>query len=64
MDFTGKDHTSKAEVNATLRPKQNSRHFAAESFRRIFFDDSCCILIRISLKYIPKGPINNNSALV
>ena len=30
----------------------------------IFFNDSCCILIRISLKIVPKGPLNNESTLV
>ena len=30
----------------------------------IFSDKKCCILIRISLKFFPKGPINNSPALV
>ena len=30
----------------------------------IFMSENFCILIKISLKFIPKGPINNNPALV
>ena len=33
-------------------------------FKRIFFNEKFCILIEISLKFVPKGPIDNNSALV
>ena len=33
-------------------------------FKRIFFNENFCILIEISLKFVPKGPIDNNSALV
>ena len=33
-------------------------------FKCIFMNLQCCILIRISLKFVPKGPIANNSALV
>ena len=29
-----------------------------------FFHDSCCILIQISQKFVPKNPINNKPALV
>ena len=30
----------------------------------IFFNENCCILIKFSLKYVRKGPIDNNPALV
>ena len=33
-------------------------------FRYIFVNEKFCILIRISLKFVPKGPINNIPALV
>ena len=29
-----------------------------------FFNGNCCILIRISVKFVPNGPINNIPALV
>ena len=29
-----------------------------------FDDEKFCILIKISLKFVPKGPIDNNLALV
>ena len=48
----------------TLRPRQDGRHFADDIFRCIFFNANCCILIRFSLKYGRKGPIDNNPALV
>ena len=48
----------------TLGPRQDGRHFADVIFTCIFFNENCCILIKLSLKYVRKGPINNNSALV
>ena len=48
----------------TLRPRQNGRHFADDIFKCIFLDDSVWIPIEISLKFVPKGPINNIPALV
>ena len=43
---------------------QNGRHFADDIFRWIFANENACIFIKISLKSVPKGPINNNPALV
>ena len=51
------------EVN-TLRPRQNGRHFADDIFMCILFNENCCILIKFSLKYVRKGPIDNNPTLV
>ena len=45
-------------------PGQNGRHFANDVFRCIFMNGKFCILIKISLKIVPKGPIDNNPALV
>ena len=39
-------------------------HFADGIFKSIFLDENIWILIKISLKKIPKGPINSISALV
>ena len=33
-------------------------------FKSIFFNEKFCILIKISLKFVPKGPNDNNTALV
>ena len=48
----------------TLRPRQNGRRFADITFKRIFLNENVRISIKISLKFVPKGPINNNPALV
>ena len=48
----------------TLRPRQNGRHFADDTFKRIFLNEDVRISIKISLKFVPKGPINNIPALV
>ena len=48
----------------TLRPRLNGCHFANNTFRRIFLNKDVRILIKISLKFIPKGPVNNIPALV
>ena len=45
-------------------PGQNSRHFTDDIFRCIFVNEKFCILIKISLKFVPKGPIDNNPSLV
>ena len=48
----------------TLRPRQNGRHFADDSFKRNFMNENVRISINISLKFVPKGLINNIPALV
>ena len=48
----------------TLRPRQNGRHFADDTFKRIFINEHVRISINISLKFAPKGLINNIPALV
>ena len=48
----------------TLRPKQNGRHFINDIFNSFFFNENAWIPNNISLKFVPKGPINNNPALV
>ena len=45
-------------------PGQNGCHFTDDIFRCIFMNDKFCILIKISLKLVRKGPIGNNPALV
>ena len=48
----------------TLRLRQNGRHFADDTIKRIFMNENVGIFIKISLKFVPKGPINNIPALV
>ena len=48
----------------TLRPRQNERHFADDIFKCIFLNENVWIPIKISMKFVPKGPINNIPALV
>ena len=48
----------------TLRPTQNGRHFPDDSFKCIFLNKNVLIFIKISLKFIPKGSINNIPVLV
>ena len=47
-----------------IPPGQNGRHFADDIFRLIFVNEKFCSLIKISLKFVPKCPIDNNPALV
>ena len=48
----------------TLRPRQDGRRFADDTFKHIFLNENVRILIKISLKLVPKCPINNIPALV
>ena len=48
----------------TLRPTQDGRHFPDDIFKWIFLNENVWISIEISLKFVPKGQINNIPALV
>ena len=48
----------------TLRPRQKGRHFADDIFKCIFLNENVWIPIKISMKFVLKGPINNISAMV
>ena len=48
----------------TLRPRQNGRHFADDIFKCIFLNENVWIPFQISLKFLPRGAINNIPALV
>ena len=48
----------------SLRPRLNRRPFANDIFICIFLNENVWIPIKISLKFVPKGPINNIPALV
>ena len=47
-----------------LRLRQNGRHFFRWHFGYTFFNENASISIKISLKFVPKIPINNVSVLV
>ena len=59
LNFNG----ATVEVN-TLRPRQNGRHFADDILKYIFLNENVWIPIKMSLKFVHKGPINNIPALV
>ena len=48
----------------TLSPRQNGRHFADDIFKCFFLNKNISISIKIPLKFVPKGHINNIPALV
>ena len=48
----------------SLRPRRNRRLFADNIFKCIFVNENARISIKISLKFVPKGRINNIPALV
>ena len=48
----------------TLRPRQNGRHFADDTFKRIPMNENVRVSTNISLKFVPEGLINNIPALV
>ena len=53
----------RSRINSS-RPKRNRRHFTDDIFKCIFMNEKFCILLRISMKFVPKGSINNIPALV
>ena len=48
----------------SLRPIQNGRQFPDDIFECIFLTENVIISIKISLKFVPKGSINNIPTLV
>ena len=65
--FTSKSSLNRCQINTfinTPRPRQNGCHLADGIFKRIFLNKNVWISIKISLKFVPKGPINNIPALV
>ena len=52
------------EIVNTFRPRQIGCHFADDILNCIFLNENVWIPIKISLKFVPKDPINNIPALV
>ena len=48
----------------TLRPRQNCRRFPDDIFKCIFLNENIWFPINISLKFVPRGRIDNIPALV
>ena len=48
----------------TLRPRQDGRLFPDDIFKSIIVNENVQILIKTSLMFVPKAPINNIPALV
>ena len=48
----------------TLRPRQNCQQFADGIFKYIFLKENVLIPIRISLTFVPRSLVDNNSELV
>ena len=47
----------------TLTPRQNGRNFVDDIFKSIFLSENIWIWIKISLKFVPKVPINKIPSL-
>ena len=48
----------------SLRPRLNRRSFSDDILKCIYVNENLWIPIKISLKFVPKGPIDNIPALV
>ena len=57
-------HEEESAVLDTLRPRQNGRHFPDDIFKWFFLNENVWISITISLRFVPRGPINNIPTLV
>ena len=66
MDIFEHRETQKVTLTlfSALRPRQNGRHFADDILKCIFLNENVWIPIEISLKFVPKGPIDNIPSLV
>ena len=61
--LTACSNPSPRRVN-TLRPKQNERHFTDDIFKCILLNENVWIMIKKSMKFVPKRPFTNIPALV
>ena len=44
--------------------RQNGQHFPDDIFKCIFLNENILVLSTIWLKFVPEGPIDNNTTLV
>ena len=57
-------HPCPSSLLNSSRPRQNSRLFADDTFKRIFLNENIRISTKNSLKFVPRGLISNIPALV
>ena len=57
-------HLSRTYAFNKLMPRRDGRHFADDIFTCIFLNENAGISIKISLKFVRKGQINNIPTLV
>ena len=55
---------SRPQCVNTLRPRQNGHHFPDDIFEWIIWNENVWISINISLKFVPRGQINNIPTLL
>ena len=55
--------SSEQSIFNTLRPRQNGWYFPDDIFKYIFLYENVWIPIKNSMKFVPKGPINNIPAV-
>ena len=54
----------KSAIVNTFWQRKNGHHFPDDIFQSIYLNENIWILIKISLKFVPRGPINNIPAFV
>ena len=57
-------YTYSIHIVNSSSPGQNGHHFADDIFKCISLNEKLWVLIKISLKFVSKSPINNDPALV
>ena len=64
MTSGGEDGIFQGTFIASMRPRQIGRQLSDDIFKCIFLTENVIILIKISLKFVPKGSINNIPTLL
>ena len=54
----------RSQLITQLSHLKNGLHFTDDRFKLIFINETFYILIRISLRFVSKGQIDNKSALI
>ena len=62
-DYNNNNNRTHLNVVNTLRPRQNGSQFTDDVFKRIL-NENVCIALDISMKFVPKIPINTIPAMV
>ena len=59
IDYCASNSPATGEFSSQKPVMRNGRHFADDNFKCIFFNENSWNPIKISLKFVPKGLINN-----